>query len=91
MSEQVWYLLVGGHQVGPVSPDDVRARVRDGSADRATLAFGPGLSAWTPLGAIPALAQLLGPAAAPPLPPRPRGGLTRSTSRSTARRCSSWR
>ncbi|HMM36231.1 MAG TPA: DUF4339 domain-containing protein, partial [Thermoanaerobaculia bacterium] len=60
MSEAVWHLLVGGHPVGPVSPDDVRERVRDGSVDRATLAFGPGLSAWTPLGAVPALASLLG-------------------------------
>jgi uncharacterized protein (TIGR00266 family) len=71
MSEPVWHLLVGGHQVGPVSIDDVRSRVLDGSVDRATLTFGPGLSAWTPLGAVPGLASILGPAAVPPMPPPP--------------------
>ena len=70
MSDARWHLLVGGHSVGPLSADEVRTSLAGGSADLSTLAFGPGLAGWSPLGGIP---EFGGPSAgsAPPLPPPP--------------------
>ncbi|MBK6406965.1 MAG: DUF4339 domain-containing protein [Holophagales bacterium] len=90
MSDSLWHLLIGGHSVGPLTADEVRTSLASGSADRATLAHGPGLADWTPLGASPSSPDRR-------LRPRRRSlrplrdGLTRSTSRSTAPRCSSSR
>jgi len=70
MGDARWHLLIGGHTVGPLAAEDVRASLANGSADLATLAFGPGLSGWTPLGGVPELAGTGAPGA-PPLPPPP--------------------
>ena len=44
MSDARWHLLIGGHSVGPLTTDEVRTSLANGSADRATLTFGPGLA-----------------------------------------------
>jgi uncharacterized protein (TIGR00266 family) len=59
MSQQQWYMAIGGHQVGPVSHDDVITNLRNGTIDGNTLVFGAGMSNWTPLKDVPALAQFL--------------------------------
>ena len=63
-------MAIGGHQVGPVSQDDVVTNLRNGTIDGNTLVFGPGLSNWTPLKDVPPLASFLSGssprAAAPP-------------------------
>ena len=59
MAQQQWYMAIGGHQVGPVSQDDVITNLRNGTIDRNTLVFGAGLSNWTPLKDVPALAAFL--------------------------------
>src|SRR5687768_11087410 len=71
---QQWYMAIGGHQVGPVSQDDVVTNLRNGTIDGNTLVFGASLSNWTPLKDVPELAMFLtgnrpgaGPAAPPPL------------------------
>jgi uncharacterized protein (TIGR00266 family) len=74
MSQQQWYMAIGGHQVGPVSQDDVVTNIRNGTVDGSTLVFTAGLSNWTPLKDVPALAPYLaggtgGGAAPPPLVP----------------------
>ena len=72
MSQQQWYMAIGGHQVGPVSQDDVITNLRNGTIDGNTLVFTAGLSNWTPLKDVPQLATYLSggvgnrPAAAPP-------------------------
>jgi uncharacterized protein (TIGR00266 family) len=70
MSQQQWYMAIGGHQVGPVSQDDVVTSLRNGTIDGNTLMFTTGLSNWTPLKDVPQLAAFLAgrvaPAAAPP-------------------------
>ena len=33
MSQQQWYMAIGGHQVGPVSQDDVITNLRNGTID----------------------------------------------------------
>ena len=72
MSQQQWYMAIGGHQVGPVSQDDVITNLRNGTIDGNTLVFTDGLKNWTPLKDVPQLASYLPgaaagkPAAAPP-------------------------
>src|SRR5438034_1583086 len=70
---QQWYMAIGGHQVGPVTQDDVVTNLRNGTIDGNTLVFSAGMSNWTPLKDVPQLAAFLtsnrqgsGPAAAPP-------------------------
>jgi uncharacterized protein (TIGR00266 family) len=52
-------MAIGGHQVGPVSQDDVVTNLRNGTIDGNTLIFGPGLANWTPLKDVPPLAAFL--------------------------------
>jgi uncharacterized protein (TIGR00266 family) len=57
-----WYMAIGGHQVGPVSAEEIIANLRNGTVDAATLVFKHGMSAWTPLRDVP---EFRGHAAAP--------------------------
>src|SRR6187431_3051028 len=72
MAQEQWYMAIGGHQVGPVSQDDVITNLRNGTIDGNTLVFTEGLKNWTPLKEVPQLASYLPgaaaskPAAAPP-------------------------
>jgi uncharacterized protein (TIGR00266 family) len=69
MAQEQWYMAIGGHQVGPVSQDDVVTSLRNGTVDGNTLVFTAGLSNWTPLKDVPQLASFLGgnrPASPPP-------------------------
>ena len=68
---QQWYLAIGGHQVGPVSQDDVVASLRSGTINANTLVFGPGLAGWTALKDVPQLSVLDAPATPDPaaIPP----------------------
>src|SRR5687768_5374595 len=74
MAQQQWYMAIGGHQVGPVSQDDVVTNLRNGTIDGNTLVFTAGMSNWTPLKDVPDLASYLSaagggtarPVAAPP-------------------------
>src|SRR5215510_224267 len=74
MAQQQWYMAIGGHQVGPVSQDDVITNLRNGTIDGNTLVFTEGMKNWTPLKDVPQLASFLGggpgarPTAAPPPP-----------------------
>ena len=53
MSDDQWFMAIGGHQVGPASRDDVVTNLRNGTIDGNTLVFGPGLTNWTPLKDVP--------------------------------------
>ena len=59
MAQQQWYMAIGGHQVGPVSQDDVVTNLRNGTIDGNTLVFTAGMSNWTPLKDVPQLAAYL--------------------------------
>jgi uncharacterized protein (TIGR00266 family) len=59
MAQQQWYMAIGGHQVGPVTQDDVVTNLRNGTIDGNTLVFTAGLSNWTPLKDVPTLAAFL--------------------------------
>jgi uncharacterized protein (TIGR00266 family) len=71
MSQQQWFMAIGGHQVGPVSLDDVVTNLRNGTIDGNTLVFTSGMNNWTPLKQVPQLATYLvgGSSAAAPAPP----------------------
>jgi uncharacterized protein (TIGR00266 family) len=59
MAEQEWFMAIGGHQVGPVTRDDVVTNIRNGTIDGATLVFRSGMVNWTPLKDVPELAAFL--------------------------------
>jgi uncharacterized protein (TIGR00266 family) len=71
---QQWYMAIGGHQVGPVTQDEIIANLRNGSIDAATLVFTTGMANWQPVREVPAFAPFLGaalPASVPPPPALP--------------------
>jgi uncharacterized protein (TIGR00266 family) len=74
MAEGQWYMAIGGHQVGPVSEDEIRSNVDNGSIDANTLLFTAGMANWTPLSAVPEFASQLKTTAVspPPIGPGPR-------------------
>jgi uncharacterized protein (TIGR00266 family) len=64
-------MAVGGHQVGPVSEDEIVANIKNGSADGSTLVFTAGMDNWAPLKDVDKFRVHLrasAPAAAPPPP-----------------------
>jgi len=71
MTEQQWYMAMGGHQIGPMSRGELGRNLRSGGADAKTLVFRSGLENWTPAGDVSELAQYLSSAAPPPVPSAP--------------------
>jgi uncharacterized protein (TIGR00266 family) len=59
MAGAQWYMAIGGHQVGPVSEDEVLTSLEAGSIDANTLLFTAGMSNWTPLSQVPQFASAL--------------------------------
>jgi uncharacterized protein (TIGR00266 family) len=57
-------MAIGGHQVGPVTQDDVITNLRNGTIDGNTLVFSAGMANWTPLKDVPELATYLSTGAA---------------------------
>lgn len=54
MPEAQWYYVKDGQSVGPISRDELIARLTGAQGDE-TLIFGPGLSAWTAAKHVPGL------------------------------------
>lgn len=74
MSAQQWYMAIGGHQVGPVTGDEILANLRNGNIDAETLVFTSGMTTWQKVREVPAFASSVGAAAGaetapPPVPP----------------------
>ncbi len=57
---QQWYMAIGGHQVGPVTQDEIVANLRNGSIDTETLVFTAGMPNWQKIKDVPAFAQFVG-------------------------------
>ncbi len=66
-----WFMAIGGHQVGPVSAEEILANLQNGSIDEKTLLFTQGMTGWTPLREVPKFAAHLKPVAAAPIPAAP--------------------
>jgi uncharacterized protein (TIGR00266 family) len=69
MSE--WYVSIQGHQEGPMSQDEVLAKIRNGQVDRNAFVFRQGMETWAPAGSQPELAPAFpgGAQTTPPPPP----------------------
>ena len=67
MSDNVWYVAVGGQQQGPLSRDEVLAGIRAGRFNRDAHVFTQGMANWVSLAGHPEFAGAF--AAAPPPPP----------------------
>src|SRR3990172_2630774 len=72
-----WHLAINNKPDGPITEDEVMARIRSGQAARQTLAFTQGMANWTPLEQIPQFhsafrAETLAP---PPMPSQTAGRL----------------
>ena len=64
-NERQWFMAIGGHQVGPVSEDDILTSLKNGSVDADTLVFTEGQKAWTRVAEVPQFAAFFAAAAQP--------------------------
>ena len=51
-NSQQWYMSIGGHQVGPVSAQEIISQIHNGSIQASTFLFTPGMSDWVPAGKV---------------------------------------
>ena len=59
-----WYMAIGGHQVGPVSQQEIITNLQNGSIDAETLVFTAGMAQWQKVKDVPAFAPFVGGAGA---------------------------
>ena len=70
---QQWYMSIGGHQVGPVSAQEIISQIRNGSLQPATFLFTPGMSDWVPAGKVEFFRPYFGESAPPVAIPKAPG------------------
>src|SRR5687768_10174660 len=68
---QQWYMAIGGHQVGPVTQDEIIANLRNGSTDVDTLVFTAGMANWQKIKDVAAFAPFVAGGSATGVPPPP--------------------
>jgi uncharacterized protein (TIGR00266 family) len=68
MSDQQWYLAVGGRQLGPMPASDVVAKIRAGEVGRDVHVFSQGMDNWAPISTVHQFASAFGGGAAGPPP-----------------------
>ena len=54
-----WYMAIGGHQVGPVSQQEIITNLQNGSIDAETLVFSAGMSQWQKVKDVAAFAPFI--------------------------------
>lgn len=69
MSDQLWYIAVGGQQQGPFSQQQLVQRLQSGELSRDTHVFTQGMSQWELAGSRPELASAFASAGSIPPPP----------------------
>jgi uncharacterized protein (TIGR00266 family) len=71
MSDNTWYVAVGGQQQGPMTRSDIIAGIRSGRIGRDAHIFSQGMPNWVPVQSDPELSGAFagGPGVAPPPPP----------------------
>ncbi len=89
MSEKQWYVAQNGQSIGPMTEEQLKAGLANGTYAGTDHVFTEGMKGWVPASSVP---ELVG--AAPAVPP-PRHteeeAPTRSTTRSSDTKCSSSR
>jgi uncharacterized protein (TIGR00266 family) len=71
MADRQWYMAIGGHQVGPITEEEIAANIRNGSLDPATLVFTAGMTGWIAAKDASQLAEYFRAMPPPPVPPAP--------------------
>ena len=61
-----WYMAIGGHQVGPVTQQEIISNLQNGSIDAETLVFSAGMTQWQKVKDVPAFAGYVRGAAGAP-------------------------
>jgi len=59
-ASQQWYMAIGGHQVGPVSAEEIISNILNGSMEPGTLVFTAGMTDWQPVNTVAAFAGYFG-------------------------------
>ena len=59
-------MAIGGHQVGPVSQQEIITNLQNGSIDAETLVFSAGMTQWQKVKDVAAFAMYVKGAAVPP-------------------------
>ena len=54
-----WYMAIGGHQVGPVTQQEIITNLQNGSIDAETLVFSAGMVQWQKVKDVPAFAPFI--------------------------------
>src|SRR5436190_13041716 len=54
-----WYMAIGGHQVGPVSQQEIITNLQNGSIDADTLVFSAGMAQWQKVKDVAAFASYI--------------------------------
>ena len=54
-----WYMAIGGHQVGPVTQQEIITNLQNGSIDAETLVFSAGMLQWQKVKDVPAFAPFI--------------------------------
>lgn len=75
MSDNVWYVAVGGQQQGPMNRDEVIAGIRGGRFGRDAHVFSQGMANWVPVTSQAEFAEAFSGPGAPPPPPPGMGGM----------------
>jgi uncharacterized protein (TIGR00266 family) len=55
-----WYMAIGGHQIGPVSAEEIISNVQNGSVQPDTLVYTAGMRDWTPIKDVPVFGSSFG-------------------------------
>jgi uncharacterized protein (TIGR00266 family) len=62
---QQWYMLIGGHQIGPVSAQEVISRIQSGNVQPSTYVYAQGMKDWIPAGKVELFSGYFGTSSAP--------------------------
>jgi uncharacterized protein (TIGR00266 family) len=69
---QQWYMSMGGHQVGPVSAQEIITNIRNGSMQPETYVYTPGMTDWVPANKVELFSKYFGENSIPvPIPQAP--------------------
>lgn len=71
MAEPVWYCIIDGQTIGPISRQEVVAMVTDGKLRRSDYVWCEGMTDWVPAGQVPEVFGETQPASIPPRQPGP--------------------
>jgi uncharacterized protein (TIGR00266 family) len=62
---QQWYMLIGGHQVGPVSAQEVISNIQSGNVQPSTYIYAQGMKDWIPAGKVELFSGYFGASSTP--------------------------